>query len=163
MSSVPKPPAPAAPAPRPKNCALFNGILFSRKPCPEAAVTSCGRCGRAICRKHLRPQAAGRFLCADCDAYEDDDNWVYSHRGGGWRHRSSADADSRPVAAGAAAGAAAGTAAARTDDLTDEDRIALSTNADGAWQGDGAQEEADMAADDDSGGVDMDDGGFDAS
>jgi hypothetical protein len=139
-----------------RGCGMFNGILFSRKPCPEPAVTTCGRCATPICKLHVRPQLKGRFLCPNCDAYENDDDWRYSDRDRGWHYRTSSS-DTRPVAAAAAAGAAA-------HDLTDDDKSGL--NAAGAWHGpDGATDAADGGADtDDGSGGDMDDdGGFDAS
>ena len=144
-----------------RGCGMFNGILFSRKPCPEPAATTCGRCATAICKKHVRPQRSGPFLCPNCDAYQNDDDWSYSRRDNSWHYRSSSS-DARPVAAGAAAGAAA------ADDLSDDDKAGLSTNAAGAWHGpDGAADATDAAdsfADADDGGGDTDDdGGFDAS
>jgi hypothetical protein len=132
---------------------MLNGILFSRKPCPEPAATTCGRCATPICKRHVRPQLKGRFLCPNCDAYEDDDDWRYSDRDRSWHHRSSTADDARPVVAGAAAGVAA-------HELTDDDKSGL--NAAGAWHGpdDSAAGTAEEGGDSD---MDMDDGGFDAS
>ena len=137
-----------------RGCGMFNGILFSRKPCPQPAATTCGRCATPLCKQHVRPQRSGPFLCPSCDAYANDDDWSYSNRDHGWHYRSrSSSGDVRPVAAGAAAGAAA-------SDLSDEDKAGL-TNASGAWHG-----PDDTAADADGGGSPDDtddDGGFDAS
>jgi hypothetical protein len=143
-----------------RGCGMFNGILFSRKPCPEPAATTCGRCGTAICKRHVRPQAKGPFLCPNCDAYQNDDDWSFSRRDNSWHYRNSSS-DARPVAAGAAAGTAAGAAA---NDLSDDDKAGLSTNAAGAWHG--PDDISADAADADGDGPDSDtddDGGFDAS
>ena len=141
-----------------RGCGVFTGILFSRKLCPQPAAITCGRCRTPICKLHVRPQMAGRFLCPSCDAYENDDDWRYSSRDNGWHYRhttrtSRADDQAAATATGAAAGAAARPAAA--DDLSDEDKAALSTNAAGAWQG--PDDSAPDAADE------SDDGDFDAS
>jgi len=163
MSSVPGNPASR---PAPLGCSMYTGILFSRKKCPNPAVTTCARCELPICKAHLRAPLFGqRFLCSSCDNYENDTDWRYHN--GRWRYRYDDDDSRRGTVAGAAGGAAAGTATgtaagkaqAQPGDLTDEDRRALSTNADGAWQGD---DPADAADDTDDGG-DMDDGDFDAS
>jgi hypothetical protein len=140
-----------------RGCGMFNGILFSRKPCPEPAATTCGRCATPICKLHVRPQLKGRFLCPNCDAYENDDDWSYSNRDRSWHHRSSSSDATRPAAAGAAAGVAA-------HELTDDDKSGL--NAQGAWHGpDNSSPEAPDAAEDADDGADsdMDDGDFDAS
>lgn len=82
-------------------CEVFTGILFSRKRCGEPAVVHCGRCGIWMCKKHIMPQAVGRFLCPNCDAYENDDDWRYSERNRSWRYRSSSTDDRPPRAVGA--------------------------------------------------------------
>jgi hypothetical protein len=139
-----------------KGCGVFTGILFSRKLCPQPAATTCGRCATPICKLHVRPQRSGPFLCPSCDAYQNDDDWRYSSRDNGWHYRSRSSTDDR--AAGAATGAAAGAAAANANELSDEDKAGLSTNAAGAWHGpDDTSPDADDA---DSG---TDDGDFDAS
>ena len=138
-----------------RGCGVFTGILFSRKLCPEPAATTCGRCQTPICKKHVRPQASGPFLCPSCDAYAHDDDWRYSSRDNSWRYRDRdrSRTDER-VPAAAAGGAAAG-------DLTDEDKAGLSTNAAGAWHGpDDTSPDADAG---DDAGSDSDDGDFDAS
>ena len=134
-----------------RGCGMFTGILFSRKPCPEPAATTCGRCQTPICKKHVRPQRAGPFLCPTCDAYQNDNDWRYSSRDNSWRYR---DRDSVRVRTAENAPAAAGAAAA--GDLADEDKAGLSTNAAGAWSG---PDDTSPDADGDTG----DDGDFDAS
>lgn len=144
-----------------KGCGVFTGILFSRKLCPQPAATTCGRCATPLCKAHVRPQHTGPFLCPSCDAYanDHDDHWRYSSRDNSWRHRDRSHADER--AAGAATGAAAGAAVANADELSDEDRAGLSTNAAGAWHGpDDSSPDADGGDNADSG---SDDGDFDAS
>lgn len=132
-----------------RGCGISTGILFSRKPCPEPAATTCGRCATPICKQHVRPQRSGPFLCPSCDAYQNDDDWSFSRRDNSWHYRDTTRTER--VVPAAAAGAAAA-------DLTDEDKAGLSTNAAGAWHGpDGAEDAADAASDSD------DDGGFDAS
>ena len=133
-----------------RGCGMFNGILFSRKACPEPAATTCGRCKTPICKKHVRPQANGPFLCPSCDAYQNDDHWRYSSRDNSWRYRDRDRMDERVPAAAAGAAVAS--------ELADEDKAGLSTNADGAWHGpDDSSPDADGA---DSA---ADDGDFDAS
>ncbi len=136
-------------------CLTYSGILFSRKPCGQPGVLTCGRCKNPVCKQHVRPQKSGPFLCPNCDAYASDDDWGYSNNDHRWhyRDRSRSDIDPRPVAAGAAAGAAA-------SDLADEDKPGLSTNASGAWHGPEGADNADAGASADS---DSDDGDFDAS
>ena len=146
-------------------CATFSGILFSRKPCGQPGVLTCGRCKNPVCKQHVRPQKSGPFLCPSCDAYASDDDWGYSNNDNRWhyRDRSRSDVDPRPVAAGAAAGAAA-------SDLADEDKAGLSTNASGAWHGpdgaesgDGASWQGDGTDGTDGSASATDDGDFDAS
>ena len=130
-------------------CGTYTGILFSRRPCGQPGVLNCGRCKTPVCKQHVRPQVAGRFLCPSCDAYARDDDWAYSSRDDRWHYRSRSSRDDQNVAPAAAAGAAA-------TQLSDDDKPGLSTNAAGAWHG----PDADGAA----GGADMsDDGDFDAS
>jgi hypothetical protein len=133
-----------------RGCGVFTGILFSRKLCPQPAVTKCGRCATPLCKQHVRPQVRGRFLCPSCDAYENDDDWRYSNRDNDWHYRDrSRPADGAPAAAAGAVVAG---------DLADEDKAGLSTNAAGAWHG------PDDTAADDAADADGDaDGGFDAS
>ena len=135
-----------------RGCGMFNGILFSRKPCPEPAATTCGRCAIPLCKLHVRPQRTGPFLCPSCDAYQNDDDWRYSSRDNGWHYRDRTRTD------GTAPAAVAGAAAA--GDLADEDKAGLSTNAAGAWSG-----PDDTSPDADGGGADGtdSDGDFDAS
>ena len=133
-------------------CATYTGILFSRKPCAQAGVLTCGRCKNSVCKQHLRPQASGPFLCPNCDAYTNDDDWRYSSRDNGWhyRDRSRSHDETTSAATGAAAGAVAG-------DLAEEDKAGLAANAGDAWHGpDGADAEA-------AAGSDSDEGDFDAS
>ena len=140
-----------------RGCGVFTGILFSRKLCPEPAATTCGRCKTPICKLHVRPQRTGPFLCPSCDAYQNDNDWRYSDRDRGWHYRDRSRTDDRVVPA-AATGAAAGAAAADANDLSDEDKAGLSTNAAGAWHG------PDDTSPEDSGADDTDsDGDFDAS
>jgi len=140
-----------------RGCGVFTGILFSRKLCPEPAATTCGRCKTPICKLHVRPQRTGSFLCPSCDAYQNDNDWRYSDRDRGWHYRDRSRTDDRVVPA-AATGAAAGAAAADANDLSDEDKAGLSTNAAGAWHG------PDDTSPEDSGADDTDsDGDFDAS
>jgi hypothetical protein len=129
-------------------CATYSGILFSRKPCGQAGVLTCGRCKNPVCKQHVRPQNKGPFLCPSCDAYANDDDWGYSNNDHRWhyRDRSRSEIDPRPVAAGAVA-----------SELVDEDKEGLSTNAAGAWHG---PDDADADA---SAGSDTDEGDFDAS
>ncbi len=143
-----------------RGCGVFTGILFSRKLCPEPAATTCGRCKTPICKLHVRPQRTGPFLCPSCDAYQNDDDWRYSDRDNGWhyRSRSRGDDNAPAVATGAAAGAAAGSVNA--NDLSDEDKAGLSTNAAGAWHG---PDDTSPDPDGDDAGGDTDDGDFDAS
>ncbi len=68
------------------NCGVFTGILFSRKPCGDQAAVHCGYCKIPLCTAHLRPQASGPFLCPNCDAYEQDEEWDYSEEDQRWRH-----------------------------------------------------------------------------
>jgi hypothetical protein len=141
-------------------CGTYTGILFSRKPCGQAGVLSCGRCKTPVCKQHVRPQRTGPFLCPSCDAYSNDDDWGYSNNDNRWHYRDrsrSERIDPRAAAAGAVAG-----------DLADEDKAGLSTNGAGAWHGpdDGsADESADGGGGDDADSPDndTDDGGFDAS
>jgi hypothetical protein len=141
-----------------RGCGVFTGILFSRKLCPQPAATTCGRCATALCKQHVRPQRSGPFLCPSCDAYtnDDDDHWRYSNRDNGWHYRDRSIAQDR--VAGAATGAAAGAAAANANELSDEDKAGLSTNAAGAWHG-----PDDTSADSDDADSGTDDGDFDAS
>ena len=139
-----------------RGCGVFTGILFSRKLCPEPAATTCGRCKTPICKLHVRPQRTGPFLCPSCDAYQNDNDWRYSDRDRGWHYRDRSRTDDRVPAA--ATGAAAGAAVADANDLSDEDKAGLSTNAAGAWHG------PDDTSPEDSGADDADsDGDFDAS
>lgn len=141
-------------------CGATTGILFSRKACGQPAAVNCGRCKTPLCKLHLRPQASGPFLCPNCDAYEQDDDWRYSSRDNSWRYRDSSRPEER--AAAAATGAAAGAAAA--GDLSDEDKPGLSTNASGAWHGPDAGDAEAGAASDDASDADRDaDSDFDAS
>ena len=135
-----------------KGCGMFNGILFSRKACPEPAATTCGRCATPLCKLHVRPQRTGPFLCPNCDAYQNDDDWRYSSRDNGWHYRDRTRTD------GTAPAAVAGAAAA--GDLANEDKAGLSTNPAGAWSG-----PEDTSPDADGGGADDtdSDGDFDAS
>ena len=136
-----------------RGCGMFNGILFSRKACPEPAATTCGRCQKPICKLHVRPQASGPFLCPTCDAYQNDNDWRYSNRDNGWHYRDRSRTDER--VAGAAAGGAVGSA------LGDEDKAGLATNDAGAWHGpDDTSPDTDGA---DGAGSETDDGDFDAS
>ena len=129
-------------------CGTYTGILFSRRPCGQPGVLNCGRCKAPVCKQHVRPQAAGRFLCPSCDAYEDDDDWRYSSRDNNWRYRSSSRRDDDTVVPAAAAGAAA-------TQLSDDDKPGL--NAAGAWHGPDQDGDAGGAPDT------SDDGDFDAS
>ena len=146
-------------------CATYTGILFSRKPCGQAGVLTCGRCKNPVCKQHVRPQNRGPFLCPNCDAYASDDDWGYSNNDHRWHYRDRSRSDTidpRAVAAGAVAG-----------DLADEDKEGLSSNAAGAWHGpDGAEagggaawhgDAADGADGSDSSDSASDDGDFDAS
>ena len=87
------------------SCGVMTGILFSRKPCANPAALRCGRCRQPLCKQHLVPQVQGPFLCPNCDAYEQDEDWRYHERSRRWRHRSAWDDDERrpPVVAGAPA------------------------------------------------------------
>jgi hypothetical protein len=146
-----------------RGCSVFTGILFSRKPCPEPAATTCGRCQKPVCKLHVRPQASGPFLCPTCDAYLHDDDWQYSRRDNGWHYRDRGTSTSRSRSADDAPAAAAGTAAgvAAGSALGDEDKAGLATNESGAWHGpDDSSSDADGADGADSG---TDDGDFDAS
>jgi len=135
-------------------CATYSGILFSRKPCGQPGVLTCGRCKNPVCKQHVRPQSSGPFLCPSCDAYANDDDWGYSNNDHRWhyRDRSHSDSDLRPAAAGAAGAAA--------HELGAEDKEGLSTNAAGAWHGPDGTDGADADASADSA---SDDGDFDAS
>ena len=139
-----------------KGCGVFTGILFSRKLCPQPAATTCGRCATPLCKQHVRPQHSGPFLCPSCDAYQNDDDWRYSNRDNGWHYRDRSRTQDQ--AAGAATGAVVGASAANANDLSDEDKAGLSTNAAGAWHGpDDTPPDAEAADGADS------DGDFDAS
>jgi hypothetical protein len=52
-------------------CTVETGLL-KKKPCGEQAVTKCGNCEQALCKKHAVPQTsagqrkAGGFLCPEC-------------------------------------------------------------------------------------------------
>jgi len=136
-----------------RGCGVFTGILFSRKLCPQPAVTTCGRCATPLCKQHVRPQLLKRFLCPSCDAYENDADWTYSNRDNGWHYRDGSRAHERAAAAGALG----------AGDLGDEDKPGLSTNAAGAWHGPDDTSPED-AADSGGGADDSDsDGDFDAS
>ena len=133
-------------------CATYTGILFSRKPCAQAGVLTCGRCKNPVCKQHVRPQRSGPFLCPNCDAYTNDDDWRYSSRDNGWHYRDRSR--TQDLTAAAATGAAAGATAANANDLADEDKAGLTANPGDAWHGPDAEEAA---------GSDTDDGDFDAS
>jgi len=137
-------------------CGTYTGILFSRKPCGQAGVLTCGRCKAPVCKQHVRPQRTGPFLCPGCDAYANDDDWRYSSRDNGWHYRDrSRTGDSVPAAAAGAAAAG---------ELADEDKAGLSTNAAGAWHGpDGTAADAEGGAGGGDADGDTDDGDFDAS
>ena len=47
-----------------KQCELIIGYLLPRR-CEEKAITTCSKCGRAVCDLHARMGDEG-ILCRDC-------------------------------------------------------------------------------------------------
>jgi len=146
-------------------CGVFTGILFSRKPCGQAAAVHCGRCKSPLCKTHIRTQSSGPFLCPSCAAYEEDDDWNYSSEDRRWRHRSGSSSrdervaeripvpgdlsdEDKPGFATASAGGARGARPDTREDLADE--------------GDDAREADDRDGGDDTN-EDSEDNAFDAS
>jgi len=137
----------------PVPCGVFTGILFSRKRCNELAAVTCGRCKVALCKKHLVPQDTGPFLCPRCDRYANDNehDWDYDERRGGWRWSGSRtnDNDARPVAA--AGGAVAAKPA--TPPLDDDDKPGFDKS---TWHGGESSPGEAGEADDDIGAQESD-------
>ena len=50
-----------------KQCELIIGYLLPRR-CEEKAITTCSKCGRAVCDLHARMGDEG-ILCRDCLLY----------------------------------------------------------------------------------------------
>jgi len=48
----------------PRPCAGLLGFLVPR-PCPNAAVGDCAKCGRAVCEQHAEAETNG-LLCRQC-------------------------------------------------------------------------------------------------
>lgn len=56
-------------------CNEKAGFLFSHA-CPKAAEADCQKCGKPVCRDHMR-ESRGRALCINCTRKEQDDRDDY--------------------------------------------------------------------------------------